>query len=119
MCSDFREAMRSGLITEEIQQDYENHIEHDRVQRSAFRMEKARAKSAMGLIVCIFDFSTSQETPNAKIHIGTWVIIYTGHDGTSKRVNLDVISDHRCNYAFVGSFLQHDFLLRSSRCNVP
>jgi len=101
-CSDFREAEEKGAVTAEMRKMHEEHILHDQVQRTAFISEKERASHAPGLLLCIFDFSTSHETPSAKAHIGSWVLIYTGRDGLSHRLNLDSIALHTCNYEFVG-----------------
>ena len=102
ICSDFREALKSGTVSAEMQQAHDDHLELDKIQRSAFKAEKERAKSAPGLLVCVFDFSTSQETPCTKARIGSWVIIYTGNDCSPMRANLDTIAEHSCNYEFAG-----------------
>jgi len=90
-------------VTKEMKQYYLDHVEHDQIQRSAFKAEKELARSCAGLLVCIFDFSTSQETPSLKARIGNWALIFMGNNGVPARENVDVISEHSTNYEFVGT----------------
>ena len=64
-------AEKNGLVTDEMRVMHAEHVEQDRIQRGVFKAEKAYANTSQGLLVCILDLSSSQETPSVKAIIGS------------------------------------------------
>ena len=81
ICSDFKDAEKNGMATEDMETHYEQHLALDRIQRTAFKTEKDSAMKSPGLLLCVFDFSTSQEAPATRARIGNWVVMFTGSNG--------------------------------------